>query len=263
MSEGFHKVGGGRIFWQDDGAGAPVVLLHGFGLDRRMWDDQVASLARRYRVIRYDMRGYGRSSMPGAEAYSHADDLDALLSGLGATPAHVVGLSNGGRTALRFALAYPAATRSLTLVDAALDGHGWSSDWQTLWGAIDRTAKSGDVEGAKRLWLEHPLFAAARSQPAVASRLAAIVGDYSGWHWVNPDPGTAAGGPAITRLAEIRMPTLVVVGQRDLADFHAVAGTLASGIAGAVRVEVPNAGHMVNMEAPAAFNRVLADFLPS
>jgi 3-oxoadipate enol-lactonase len=228
-----------------------------------MWEDQRVALTDQFRVIRYDIRGYGRSSLPSAQPYSHADDLHELLSRLGATPAHVVGLSNGGRIAIRLALAYPQAVRSLILVDSALDGHAWSTDWQSLWGAIENKAKSGDMAAAKRLWLEHPLFIPARESGNVAARLSEMVEDYSGWHWVHTDPFLAPGAPAINRLNEIRVPTLVVAGERDLPDFHRISDTLTSGIAGAVRTQIPRAGHMANMEAPADFNRLLLDFLTS
>ncbi len=261
MPSTYHDVNAGRLYYQTAGAGAPVVLLHGFGLDQRMWEDQTQALAGRFLVVRYDLRGYGRSSLPTAEPYTHADDLYGLLSRLNALPAHLVGLSNGGRIALRFTLAYPQAVRSLTLADSALDGHAWSADWQAAWGVITSKANAGDVAGANRLWLEHPLFEPAREQAGVAARLAQMVQDYSGWHWTHPDPGLAAGAPAIARLNEIRARTLVVLGERDLPDFQAVADTLSSGIAGAVRMSLPGVGHMVNMEAPAEFNRHLLDFL--
>ncbi len=254
-------VGSARLNYQADGVGAPVVLLHGFGLDQRMWEYQAVALAERFRVLRYDLRGYGRSSLPGAQAYSHADDLYGLLTGLNATPAHVVGLSNGGRIAIQFTLAYPQAVRSLTLVDSALDGYKWSADWQMRWGGIASTAKAGDIATARRLWLEHPLFAPAREQAGVAARLAQMVQDYSGWHWVHSDPGVSAGAPAIGRLGEIRARTLVLAGERDLPDFHGVADTLSDGIAGAVRVTLPRAGHMANMEAAPEFNHQLIKFL--
>ena len=263
MTGEFHEINAARLYCLTEGAGVPVVLLHGFGLDQRMWADQTTALARRFRAIQYDMRGYGRSSVPTTEPYSHADDLRGLLSRLGAGPAHVVGLSNGGRQALRFALAHPAEVLSLTLVSSALDGHIWSPEWQALWAAIDSRAKSGDVAEAKRLWLEHPLFAAARSRPAVAARLSAMVHEYSGWHWVHADPGVVAGAPAIERLGEIRVRTLIVEGERDLPDFRTVANTLAAGIAGASRVLANGVGHMANMEAPDKFNRDLLDFLLS
>jgi len=261
MSDAFHEINAGRLYCRTDGAGAPVVLLHGFGLDLRMWEDQCRALADEYFVIRYDIRGYGRSSLPTGEAYSHADDLHELLSRLGAIPAHVIGLSNGGRLAIRFALAYPQAIRSLTLVDSALDGHAWSADWLSLWAAIDGKAKSGDVAAAKRHWLEHPLFAPAREHAHIAVHLSQMVQDYSGWHWIHTDPGVAPGPPAIRRLKELSVPTLVVVGERDLPDFHRVADTLASGIVGAHREQIPDAGHMANMEAPRVFNQLLMDFL--
>jgi 3-oxoadipate enol-lactonase len=263
MQGTFHVINAGQLYCQMDGKGLPVVLLHGFSLDLRMWEEQSAALTDRFRVIRYDMRGFGRSSLPSAKAYSHADDLHELLSRLNATPAHVVGFSNGGRIAIRFALAYPQAVRSLTLVDSVLDGHAWSTDWISLWGPIENTAKAGDMPAAKRLWLEHPLFAPARERSDLATRLSEMVQDYSGWHWVNADPGVAPGAPAIKRLNEIRVPSLIVVGERDLLDLHRIADTLASGIVGAVRVQIPGVGHMSNMEAPLDFNRHLLDFLTS
>jgi pimeloyl-ACP methyl ester carboxylesterase len=261
MASAYYDVKEGRLYCTADGTGTPVVLLHGFGLDQRMWEDQVEALAGRFRVIRYDMRGYGRSSLPTSQPYAHADDLFLLLSQLNARPAHLVGLSAGGRMAIRFALAYPQAVRSLALVDSALDGYVWSADWQARWNTIDARAKAGDLAEARRLWLEHPLFAPARAQSNVAIRLTEMVQDYSCWHWIHADPGLAAGAPAINRLGEIQARTTVMVGERDLPDFQKIAETLACGIKGAVRLTVPGVGHMVNMEAPQKFNSQLTSFL--
>src|ERR1700674_3686887 len=113
----------GDLFFESVGEGEAVVFLHGFGLDSRMWDPQFDALQSTYRVIRYDLRGFGRSSLPPQTAYAQEDDLNALLSSLDAAPAHVVGLSMGGNMALRFAAAYPQSVRSLVLADSALDGH--------------------------------------------------------------------------------------------------------------------------------------------
>jgi len=261
MRETVHHIRAASIFCRTQGSGVPVVLIHGFGLDQRMWDDQAPALAERFCVIRYDMRGYGRSSLPISGAYSHADDLQDLLGALNARPAHVIGLSNGARVAARFALTHPKSVRSLVLVDAALDGHVWSSDWQERWSAIVAAAKAGSLARARRLWLEHPLFAPAREHPSVAARLAEMVNGYSGWHWLNSDPGIVPDPPVAQRLAEIHAPTLVLVGERDLPDFHTIAQALAGGIPGANHDVVPRVGHMCNMEAPAAFNDLLSDFL--
>jgi pimeloyl-ACP methyl ester carboxylesterase len=162
---------------------------------------------------------------------------------------------------MRFALAFPQSVRSLTLVDSALDSYTWSADWQARWSAIDAQAKSGDLLGARRMWLEHPLFAPAREQAAVAHPLLDMVYDYSGWHWLNADPGVVPEPPAISRLASVRARTLVISGDRDLPDFQQIAATLSSRIPGVSRVVVPGAGHMTNMEAPVAFNDALLEFL--
>ena len=137
---GFAEVEGGRLYYEVAGDGDPVALIHGFGLDARMWDAQAEALADRYRVIRYDARGFGRSSVPAAEPFSHAGDLRALLRRLDVAPAHVVGLSMGGRIALNLALLDPAAVRSLTLVDAALDGFDWSAAWSASFDAMEECA---------------------------------------------------------------------------------------------------------------------------
>jgi pimeloyl-ACP methyl ester carboxylesterase len=95
----------------------------------------------------------------------------------------------------------------------------------------------------------------------VVARLRAIVADYSGWHWLHSDPRRSLEPPAITRLAEIAAPTLAIVGQHDLADFHAIADLLATQAPAGRRVVLPGVGHLANMEAPDACNEVVLDFL--
>ena len=102
VEQDFVAANGTRLYYEAAGAGHPVVLLHGFTFDTTMWDDQFLPLAQHFRVIRYDMRGFGRSDLPGAESYSHVDDLKALLDHLGISQAHLVGLSKGGAIALDF-----------------------------------------------------------------------------------------------------------------------------------------------------------------
>lgn len=269
MKEGFFSTGSARLYYQSYGQGVPVVFLHGFGLDSRMWEPQIEPLARAFRVIRYNLRGYGRSSLPGAwfrgegraEPYAQTDDLLQLLHHLEALPAHLVGLSMGGQFALRFALVYPQAVRSLVLADSALDGYRWSAGWQERWKDILDAARAGDLEEAKRRWLHHPLFAPALEHPAVAANLAAQIGGYSGWHWVNRDPDRVPSPPVMERLEQIAHPSLVMVGERDLPDFQAIADILAGGLLHSRKVVIPGAGHMVNLEAPDRFNREVLEFL--
>jgi len=254
------RVDHGELFFECSGKGHPVVLLHGFGLDSRMWEPQWETFSSAFRVIRYDLRGFGRSSPVPAERYSHEDDLKALLLSVDAPIAHVVGLSMGGRMALRFAAAYPAMVRSLVLADSALDGYAWSDDWQRRWKEMCECAKEGRIAEAKRKWFEHPLFASARSTSSLASHLSEMIGDYSGWHWRNSDTAPAPSPPLAERLGEIRTPTLAITGSRDLPDFLAIAEKLTAEMPMARRKIIPGAGHMVNLEAPQLFHEVMQEF---
>lgn len=251
---------GGWLRYVVAGEGDPVVFIHGFGLDLGMWDPQWLAFARRHRVIRYDMRGYGDSSLPDGP-YSHVDDLLALLGFLGANPAHLVGLSLGGRVALRIAAQHPEAVRSLTLADPAMDGHIWSADWLRRWRAMSDAAKGGDLVQAKKLWREHILFEPANKEPGVAAALRIMIERYSGWHLGHPDPGSAPAVPVAQALAGIATPTLVVVGELDLPDFQSIARRLREELPAVESRTLAGAGHMSNMEAPRAFNELVLQHL--
>lgn len=249
---------GGRLRYSTAGAGEPVVLIHGLGLDAAMWDPQWPVLQRAFRTIRYDVRGFGDSTLPQGP-YSHSADLLELLDFLDARPAHVVGLSMGGQLALRFALEHAGAVRSLTLIDAALSGYRWSEAWRRSMSEIHNAAKNGGVQAAKRLWLAHPLFAPLQRDPQLAAALAAMVERYSAWHWHNADPVRKPASP--TALAAVSPRTLVIVGELDLPDFKSIAGQLAAEIPRASLHTVAGAGHMANMEAPAIVNALLLEHL--
>jgi 3-oxoadipate enol-lactonase len=254
------RADGGCLRYATAGDGTPVVFIHGFGLDSSMWDPQWAAFAKRHRVIRYDMRGYGGSSVPEGP-YSHTDDLLALIDFLGAHPAHLVGLSLGGRVALRVAAQHPEVVRSLTLADPALDGHIWTEDWLQRWRSMTAAAKRGDLFAAKKLWREHILFAPANAQPRVADLLREMIDRYSGWHLRYADPGTAPQTPIAQMLPSISIPTLVMVGELDLPDFQAIARRLGKELPQAELQTIAGSGHMSNMEAPQIFNDLVLGFL--
>jgi 3-oxoadipate enol-lactonase len=250
----------GELFFECAGEGDTVVLLHGFSLDLRMWTPQFEEFQKAHRVIRYDLRGFGRSTLPLDVSYSHEDDWRALMEHLGAKTAHVVGLSMGGRMALRFALAYPEMVSSLVLADSGLDGFAWSEDWQTRWNGICECTKAGRVGEGKRLWLEHPLLESARTDSACAALLSKMVDDYSGLHWAGKDAARVPTPPIAERLREIRSPSLVITGSRDIPDFQAIATLLVQELPNARREIIEGSGHMVNLEATDRFNKILEGF---
>ena len=262
LLSGYADVNDARLYYETAGAGSALVFIHGLGADGRVWDAQVDFFTRRGQFIRYDLRGFGRSTLPGeGQPYSHITDLLAVLDSLGLPSATLVGHSLGGAIALDFALSYPEATQALVLVDSVMSGFEMSQAWKDSWAPVYSQAVVGGMAAALPILLEHPLFSPANTQPAVASRLAEILSDYSGWHAMHADPAIELDPPAIQRLCEVHAPTLVVVGEKDLNDFHVIASLLANNIPGARQVLVPGAGHVLPIEAPDRFNHLLSGFL--
>jgi pimeloyl-ACP methyl ester carboxylesterase len=258
---GFAEVNGTRLYYAMAGSDPPLVFIHGFSLDRRMWDDQFAVFARRHQVISYDLRGFGKSALPNGESYQHEADLKALLDYLGIERADLVGLSLGGMVAIDFALVYLQSVHALVLVDALFAGYKWSAEWDARTGLVWEIAAKDGIAAAKQLWLDHPLFEPIRERPQAASRLSQMTEDYSGWHFVNDNPAASPEPPAAERLHEINARTLAVVGERDLPDFHHMAAAIEQQVSGARKVVLPAVGHMTNMEDAQGFNDAVLRFL--
>ena len=253
---------GARLVYEVAGDGPAVVLIHGFGLDMRMWDPQVGPLADGFRVVRYDCRGFGASGpFDPAVPYTHAGDLVALLDHLDIGEAVLAGLSFGGRVALQAALADPARVRGLALLDAVLDGVPWDPESARALDDVAWRVQEAGVRAGREAWLAHPLFAAARERPDLAAALAAMVAGYPGQHWLGQDPHRET-RPPIDVLEGICVPALVAVGERDVPGFREMSAVLARRIPGAAYRVVAGAGHMVNMEQPAAINDLLISFVP-
>ncbi len=212
---GFADVNDTRLAYEIRGRGRPLVLIHGGLVYNRMWDDQVEAFAKSHEVIRYDLRGFGKSAFP-TGSFSHVEDLDALLDYLHVERASLVGVSVGGNAAVDFALEHPEKVACLVLVDSSLRGYKAQRLEQTA--AVYRAAEEEGRERAIELWLEHPLFASGRDNPDFQRRMREMLAD--NWRFWGPQSSitvTWPSPPTIERLAQVKAPTLVLVGDRDAA----------------------------------------------
>jgi 3-oxoadipate enol-lactonase len=258
---GLVAVNGTHLYYEQAGSGHPLVLIHGFTLNTQMWDDQFSVFARHYRVIRYDMRGSGQLAMPTEEPFTEVDDLRALLDALGVSRAFVMGLSRGGRVAIDFALTYPEYTSALVLVDSALGAWHWSEAFSQSMRELEIAARTQSVAMARQRWLAHPLFLPVQERSELAERLAQIVASFSGWLWLHANPERDADLPAPRPLERISVPTMLVIGERDIDEFQAIANHITRTIPHITNLVLPGVGHMSNMEAPDAFNEAVLSFL--
>lgn len=264
---GYAEVNGTNLYYEMAGDGDPVVLLHGLGGDTRYWQVVFDTLPAQYQVVRYDMRGFGRSALPTTEPYTHAADLMALLDYLGLGRAHLMGNSFGGNQAIQFALAYPAATRSLILISNDVQGAqgqpGSTPAEDAAWGAVFGALGQGDKQGAGAAVVDqHPYFSVVRTMPAERAMLVAMFADYSWWHFQgNQDPVIMPAIPAAARLGEITAPTLVITGELDVPNAHFISDLTAQGIPGAQRVVMAGLDHVPFLEDPAAFHKIVLAFL--
>lgn len=230
-----------------------------------MWDEQFLSFAAHFRTVRFDLRGYGESSLP-PEPFAPHEDLRGLLDALGIGRARLVGLSLGGATALDFALAYPERVNGLVLVCATPGGTPASAELKAGWQGVDERFEAGDVPGAieleLRMWVDGPGRAPGSAPAAVRERVRIMEEALFARAAAEPQPEVRKlDPPAAGRLGEVRAPALIIVGDRDYSEKIEQARRMAGEIPNARLEIVPGVAHMVNMEAPEAFNRLVLDFL--
>jgi 3-oxoadipate enol-lactonase len=259
-SQAFAEVNGTRLYYETVGSGTPVVFIHGLGSDLSFWNDQLEAFADKYLVVRYDLRGHGKSAVPDGKPYTHAADLNALLEYLGLSQTHLIGQSLGSEIAINFALSFPEKTTSLVLADSALDGYEWSQAWGESWLPIVAAAPSGK-EAWLPLVLEHSMFAPGFRNPAVKTRLTEIFSSYTAWHFMNDDPVTKNDPPASQCLAQLQAQTLILNGELEPPDFHAIGKMLSENIPNARKLEFRDTGHVLPLETPEKFNEVVLKFL--
>jgi pimeloyl-ACP methyl ester carboxylesterase len=245
------RLNGIEIDYEVSGHGPTLLLSHGYGSTRHMWDDQHRAFADRWRVVSWDMRGHGQTESPAdPKQYSAAltvADMRALLQHVGAERAVIGGLSLGGYVSLAFALAHPELTQALVICDS---GPGY------------RNAEARDQWNARAHERAANLEARGLDALARRSRETQQAVHRSAQGLAHAARGMLAqeGSRVIDGLAGIRVPTLIIVGDQDQ-PFVAPSEYMAKKIPGARLAVIAGAGHSSNLDQPEAFNRVLREFL--
>lgn len=262
---GFCSVPAASLYYECAGDGYPLLLLHAGIADSRMWDDQFATFAQHYRTVRYDLRGYGQTRWEDG-SFAAYEDPAALLRMLGIEKAHVIGISYGGKIALDFTLAHPELVASVVLAAPSVGGEEPSAEIRRFAEEEDALFEQGNLSAATelnlRMWVDGPQRTPEQIDPGVRQRVYEM--QYHAFEL--PVPAGAdqleLQPEAITRLMEVRVPTLVIVGKLDLPAKLELAQRLAREIAGAQLEIIEGAGHMVSMEKPQEFTQSVLDFLP-
>jgi 3-oxoadipate enol-lactonase len=243
---GHLDVSGGKIYYEECGSGASIVLLHDGLMHSVTWDAVWEPLCRKYHVVRYDRRGYGRSDVPNAQ-FSPAEDLQKLLVQLRVQQAVVAGNSSGASLAIDFALAHPESVEGLFLIGPIVNGKDVSQFFGDRRRRNNEPLENGDVKAAAENWSNDPYIIGERHD-GTRKKLRETLAD-------NPQNLKYTGEfeipnqkPSVSRLGEIHVPTLILVGEMDISDVHGHAGAIEEGIAGAQRDVIINSGHLVQLE---------------
>ena len=250
-------VRGGRLELEVHGDGPPLILLHGWAMDRRVWRPQVESLARHFRLIVPDRRGFGRSTAP-PDISLEADDLTVIRRALGLDRVALLAMSQAGRVALQFALAHPEAVWALALQGVPLDGFHPDEkppDAVPL-DSYRALARSGNLGKLKALWRAHPLM---RMPGGGAADVDELIDAYEGRDLASS--GTAPLHSIAERLGDIWAPALVVTGEHDTRWRRLVGDAIAYGVGNGSRAVVRGAGHLCNVSHPSEFNALVESFL--
>ena len=266
VKSGYAEVNGTRLYYEMAGEGEPIVMIHGLGWDTRSWDNQFAEFAKQYKVIRYDMRGFGKSDMPTDQPYAHADDLKALLDYLKIDAAHVLGHSFGGEIAINFALAYPKATRSLVLIEPDIQGAqglpAMTAEEEASFAAAMTALEKDDHAGAAKALVDiHPLVAVSKNVPGVREQILKVFTDYQWFQFLSKDPVVQPLIPSAQRIGEIAAPTLVAVGDSTTEFQKIEVDRLAEQAPNARKVVFKNSDHFPHLLYPKEFNAMVLEFL--
>jgi pimeloyl-ACP methyl ester carboxylesterase len=255
-----------RLYYELAGEGQPIVLIHAGVADHRQWNHEFAHFAEDFQVLRYDLRGYGKSA-PVEGEFSHLQDLVAILNYHAfSQPVVLIACSMGGNTAMDFALTEPARVKALVMVSSAPSNLALDVDLDPREADLEEAYEAGDLERVAELQVQIWLDGTGRTAQQVDPSLRAIVlemGQLALSHDAKqlgkrvPDTDIPAG----ERLQDLTIPVLVVVGENDEPYSQAAADYMAEHLPFVRKVVMQNAGHLLNMEHPDLFQQIVREFL--
>jgi pimeloyl-ACP methyl ester carboxylesterase len=261
ITTGFAHVNGTKLYYEMAGSGHALVLIHGGGADRRVWDGNFEELAKYYRVIRYDLRGAGKSEVPQTK-YSNREDLRALLEHLNVGKAYMVGLSRGGGVAFDVAVSHPEMVDALILMSANLAT--LPEVYHKMIAAAQKAGREEGIARAAEIWSSDPYQGPVQPNLPARQKVYEIMRENLAtflYFWDSPIAAEPGQRPRAERLKEIHIPTLVISGDRDGEEPRANYERWAKEIGGAKIVHVPGAAHLVNVDQPREFVRIVREFL--
>ena len=257
-------VNGVTLPYEVTGTGPPLVLIHGWAVNRTFWDDDVAALAKHFRVIRYDRRGFGAASGK-PDFTADPADLKDLLAALGVERAHVMGHSQGAGVALTFALRFPEMVDRLILFGAGPPA-GLDLPPPTTGDMLQSLAEIGQTYGIDSLRAAIMERVASSfggpPSPEIARRGMAFLQAYRGQDLIDPAPPSGLVAPAtLPELGAVRAPTLVLLGDDEMPPVRLAADVFVYAIPDARKIVIPDAGHVANWNEPERFAAEVIRFL--
>jgi pimeloyl-ACP methyl ester carboxylesterase len=263
---GYIQAGNAKLYYEIAGAGQPLVFIHAGVADQRQWNREFTALAREFRVLRYDMRNFGKSK-PAAGEFSSLNDLTAVLDHLQLEqPLVLIGCSMGGGLAIDFALEYPSRVKALVAVGSGPSGLQLDLPDHPLEAAVEKAYADGDLDRAAELetiiWFDgmgRTTQEVDQEMRKLALEMNRLAISHDAKNLGTRLPNTAT--PAVERLDELQLPLLMVVGENDIPYIHAAADYIIDRVPTARKVVLANAAHLTNMEQPDKFLSTVRSFL--
>jgi pimeloyl-ACP methyl ester carboxylesterase len=263
---GFVQADNARLYYETAGQGIPLVMIHAGVADSRQWNNEFAFFAPSYRVVRYDMRGYGKSE-PADGEFSHMGDLVAVLDALGVhEPVVIMGCSMGGGLAMDFALTHPSRVKALIMVGSGPSGLELDVPASAKFAEVEKAFEVGDLDLVSELETQIWFDGTGRTPEQVDQTMRTLLYDMNRQalaHEVKQLGKRLSNTqvPAFDRLGDLKLPVLIIVGAHDTPYILAAAEYMIEKLPSARMVRVEDAAHLPNMDHPDEFQTAVTNFL--